>query len=169
MVAAGSAIGSVAWAALVAVGVANFLAHNSAATTVLHVAGGLYLTYLGVREILHRDTSDLELDASTTPERGLSGARAFAQGFVSCILNPKVGLFFLLVAPQYAAPLTVRAILSLGVIDAVVAFAWLGILATGASFMAKKLADSRLRRRIFQTMGLIITAIGLYVIGSAFA
>jgi len=169
LAAAGSAIGSIAWAALVAVGVANFLAHNSSATTVLHVAGGLYLIYLGTREFLHRDDADLDIDSSTSSIRDLPAARAFTQGLISCILNPKVGLFFLLIAPQYAAPLTAKAVLSLGVIDAAVAFAWLGLLAVGASFMAKQLTDATLRRRIFQTMGLIITAIGLYVVASAFA
>ncbi|WP_075833645.1 MULTISPECIES: LysE family translocator [unclassified Rhodococcus (in: high G+C Gram-positive bacteria)] len=168
MVAAGSAIGSIAWAALVAVGAASFLAHTPMAAAALHVAGGLYLMYLGVREFLYRDTSDIELDSIALQAQS-TGWRAFAQGFVSCILNPKVGLFFLLVAPQYAQPLTVYSVLSLGIVDAAVAFGWLGILAFGAAFMSKKLSDARIRQRVFRSIGLVITAVGVYVVLSAFA
>ncbi|WP_280138059.1 LysE family translocator [Tsukamurella pulmonis] len=169
-VAVGSAAGSIAWAALVAFGVARLLSENSIATAVLHVAGGLYLIYLGAREFFRHHDAGIDGEPGgpadgARSDPSLSGA--VLQGAISCLLNPKVGLFFLLVAPQYASPLTAGSVLVLGLVDAVVATAWLSVLAIGASTMSKKLTDPTVRRRVFRTAGLVIVAIGISVIVGA--
>ncbi|MEV1118762.1 LysE family transporter [Actinosynnema sp. NPDC049800] len=50
---------------------------------------------------------------------------SFRSGVLSCLLNPKVGLFFLAVVPQFlpAEAINVGTIMLLGLIDAVVALA----------------------------------------------
>src|SRR5688500_1101274 len=81
-------------AAAAAPGVSALLATSAAAYSTLKLVGIAYLLYLGVRMLL----------AAGRPgdrDEQAPGGRAFAQGFVSNALNPKVALFFLTFVPQF--------------------------------------------------------------------
>jgi threonine/homoserine/homoserine lactone efflux protein len=79
------------------------------------------------------------------------------------LLNPKVGLFFLVVAPQYAPSLSVASILALGVIDAVVALVYLTALAVTANLIFERITDCRAQRRLRLYSGAAIALVGVYV------
>ncbi|WBP93732.1 LysE family translocator [Mycolicibacterium neoaurum] len=161
-VAAGSAMGSLLWACAVAVGLARLLAAHPGLVDVLHFVGGAYLIYLGIREVFN--TGEL-LDDSATRVR--VGVTSFTKGLVSCLLNPKVGLFFLLLAPQYAPNLTVGSILALGVIDAAVAFLYLTALAIVAARIFTRITDPRTQRRLRVGSGAAISAVGVVILVEA--
>ncbi|WP_158861856.1 LysE family translocator [Leifsonia sp. AG29] len=96
---AGSAIGSVAWAAAVALGLAALLEQSAEIYRIVKIVGGLYLIYLGIAAFVasrRRATAGIE---PTTRRTSLWSG--FSAGAVSTMLNPKVGLFFLAVAPQF--------------------------------------------------------------------
>jgi threonine/homoserine/homoserine lactone efflux protein len=162
-VAAGSALGSLVWAAAVALGLGRLLASHPRLVTGLHLAGGIYLIVLGIREML--DTDELIADDRDTPSR--LGRASFARGLISCLLNPKVGLFFLLLAPQYAPALSIAAILGLGVIDAVVAFFYLSVLAVAAAGIFRRIVDPRAQRRLRVGSGAGIALVGGYILFDA--
>jgi threonine/homoserine/homoserine lactone efflux protein len=91
-----------------AVGVSALMAASSAAFTVLKWVGGAYLVYVGLRLLLSRGASAMQLEAvgaASTPARDQLGHKSiFLRGFWTNALNPKVALFFLAFVPQFIAP-----------------------------------------------------------------
>ena len=69
------------------------------AFTAVKVAGAAYLIGLGLWTLLARDA---EAEVALGGERNLR--RAFAQGVVVNVLNPKTALFFLAFLPQFVDP-----------------------------------------------------------------
>ncbi|WP_410873398.1 LysE family translocator [Nocardia sp. A7] len=160
--AAGSGLGSLAWAGAVAVGLAALLAAYPTALQILKVIGGIYLIYLGISGFLHRDTIT-PVDAETGERSGTRLWAAFRDGIVSCLLNPKVGLFFLAVVPQFApadsSPAT--ATLILGAIDGVVAFVWLLVVSVVAAAAVQWLRRPRVGRILGNLSSAALTALGV--------
>jgi threonine/homoserine/homoserine lactone efflux protein len=81
-----------------AVGLTALLASSAMAFTVVRVAGAAYLGYLGVRALRGNGP-----DLTATRTAGSAG-RAYRQGFLVGITNPKVALFFLAFLPQFVDP-----------------------------------------------------------------
>jgi threonine/homoserine/homoserine lactone efflux protein len=83
-----------------ALGLSAILATSATAFTVVKVAGAAYLAYLGVQTLRHAGRPvPVVIARRVRSERG-----AFAQGFFSNLLNPKVALFYLTFLPQFIAP-----------------------------------------------------------------
>ncbi|TKV56314.1 LysE family translocator [Nakamurella flava] len=166
-VAVGSAAGSIVWAALVAGGLAALLEQSAEAFRLLRIVGGCYLLYLGVRSLLAaRHTSAAPVDdpsADAAPARpGRSLVGPFLAGFGSCLLNPKVGLFFLAVVPQFLPDggSVVQAALVLGVIDALVALAYLAVIAALTTRIVGRLHRPHVQRRIEAGSGGLLALLG---------
>jgi len=85
-----------------ALGLSLILATSAEAFTVVKFAGAAYLTYLGIRTI--RDSLRPLLEPAVAAGRTRSVRAAFAQGWLSNILNPKVALFYLTFLPQFISP-----------------------------------------------------------------
>ena len=106
-----------------AVGVSALMAASATAFTVLKWAGAAYLVYVGVRLLLSKPDSAMQLGAAgadSTGSGGQNGLKAvFLRGFWTNVLNPKVALFFLAFVPQFIAP---------GVENKPLAFLLLGLL-----------------------------------------
>lgn len=96
LAALGIALGCLIWGGAVALGLGALLHASAAAYTALKWAGAAYLLWLGLRLILH-------------PRRGLAetglppmaGLTALRRGFLTNILNPKVGVFYVTFLPQF--------------------------------------------------------------------
>lgn len=96
----GSAMGYLVWAALVAVGLAALIEQSAMAYRGLKVLGGVYLVYLGIKAI----RGDRKSPSPSPDTPAVSRTRmwnSFGAGLASTMLNPKVGLFFLAVVPQF--------------------------------------------------------------------
>lgn len=166
--AAGSALGSLLWAFAVAVGLASLLEQSAAAYRIVKIAGGLYLIYLGLRVLLrrrHEATSNL----AERPTRDRAPAAAFGSGVMSCALNPKVGLFFLAIVPQFVPPHSslFTTVLTLGAIDAVIGFAWLVVLAFIAARAVAWLRRPRVTAVLNRVNAGVLTAFGVATVASA--
>jgi threonine/homoserine/homoserine lactone efflux protein len=96
---AGVALGNLgnAWGA--SLGLALLFAVSSLAFTVVKLAGGAYLIYLGVQAL--RAGSP----AAPGPERpALRPTRLFVEGLWVALLNPKTAMFFAAFLPQFMDP-----------------------------------------------------------------
>ena len=93
--------GAFVWGAAAAVGAAALLAASEVAFTVLKLAGAAYLLYLGISMIVasFRHPALPTSDASAKPAGRL--ASSFGRGLLSNILNPKVGVFYIALIPQF--------------------------------------------------------------------
>ena len=81
------------------VGLSALIASSAVAFDTLRYAGAAYLAYLGIRALLRDDA--LELDGGPAPP---SARRAYLDGVLVNVLNPKVALFFLAFLPQFVDP-----------------------------------------------------------------
>jgi threonine/homoserine/homoserine lactone efflux protein len=102
--ATGSGVGALVWAALVGIGLAAILEQSAEVFRWLKIAGGLYLLYLGISSFLKARRAAKEGSAAGAEGQAplrYSTRAAFASGLVSTLLNPKVGLFYLAVVPQF--------------------------------------------------------------------
>ena len=88
--------GTLVHIAAAAAGLSALLAASAVAFSVVKYLGAAYLVFLGVRRLLDR-TAGVTTGAHL--ERRLR--RAFLDGVVVNILNPKTGLFFLAFLPQF--------------------------------------------------------------------
>lgn len=166
--AAGSALGSLLWAFTVAVGLASLLEQSATAYRIVKIAGGLYLIYLGLRVLLRR-RQDATSNFPQPPTGRRAPAAAFGSGLMSCVLNPKVGLFFLAIVPQFVPPHAslFATVLTLGVIDTAVAFAWLLVVASLAARAVTLLRRPRVTTLLNRISAAILTTFGVATVASA--
>jgi threonine/homoserine/homoserine lactone efflux protein len=127
----GVAIGGLFWAVLVAVGLAAIVEQSSTAYRVVKVLGGLYLLYLGVKAFRARRKN--KVDGEPLLPVAASAWSAFGAGVLSCALNPKVGLFYLAVVPQFLTVVTFTGAMTLGLVEVVVAAVVMGVFSVLAS------------------------------------
>lgn len=146
--ATGSSAAAFLWAGLAATGLAVLLESTPRAYELLSLLGGLYLVVLGagtlvsarrrMRAAMVRVPTLVGAERGSLQDGGLpgpeteavcrSGARgatmtgrsAFLAGLATCLTNPKVGLFFLALFPQFTPPETSLAF-TIGVLGGTVA------------------------------------------------
>jgi threonine/homoserine/homoserine lactone efflux protein len=167
--AAGSALGSMLWASAVAVGLASLLEQSATAYRIVKIAGGLYLIYLGLRVLLRRRREEEGFDLQHRSAPSQTPVAAFGAGLLSCALNPKVGLFFLAIVPQFVPPHAplFSTVLTLGVIDTVVAFAWLVVITSLAARAVVWLRRPRVTALLNRVSAAILTTFGVVTVASA--
>lgn len=163
---AGAAIGQLGWALLVGVGLAAIIEQSAEVYQVIKLVGGLYLVYLGI-QAFRRHRKDGGTDA-TAPVPG-SVLRAFLAGLVSNLTNPKVGLFFLAVVPQFL-PEGASAFwmtMLLGATLTLIGGLYLMLLALVAARANAWLNRPRVSRTLERISGGILAVLGIGTIASA--
>lgn len=172
--ATGTSVAIFAWAALAAVGVAAIVSRSSVAYTTLTICGGAYLLALGLGAMrsttARRKSVSGGLTSRDDSARGQEGARrAFVAGVVTCLTNPKTGLFFIALFPQFAAPAasTLFVTFALGGTVAAVVYAYLLGLVVAADLSRRWLARPGVTRSIEVASGAILAALGLFMVTKA--
>jgi len=163
--AAGTAIGSLVWAALVGFGLAALLEQSAEVFRIVKIAGGLYLLYLGVSAFLagrrqaRRGQGEVVAELPAPRRRSSSSLLA---GMLSTMLNPKVGLFFIAVVPQFvSAHASFGETLLLGAIDGLIGMLYLIAVALLASRMIAWLRRPRVTRALERVSAGILAALGI--------
>jgi threonine/homoserine/homoserine lactone efflux protein len=143
-------------------GLGSLLAASALWFTVIKLAGGLYLLYLGLR-LLRAGISPLEL---AVPTVNLSRWRLFANTYLVTALNPKGIIFFVAFLPQFidhnadaAQQLWVLAVTF--VIMAIVNATLYALFAASAR---KVLASPRAQRRFNFAGGSLLSAAGVWAL-----
>ena len=95
---AGLELGNLVHALAAAAGLSAILATSATAFNTVKWLGAGYLVFVGVRT-LTRKPAVIDTDSP-----GVTPKRAFLQGIVVNVLNPKVALFFLSFLPQFIHP-----------------------------------------------------------------
>ncbi len=92
--------GSIVHVAGAALGISAVLATSAHVFTAVKLAGAAYLVFLGLRRLLWRSKD--ESPSADQPRSSLR--RAYWQGVIVNVLNPKTALFFLAFLPQFVDP-----------------------------------------------------------------
>ena len=107
----GLACGMVAHIVAAIVGLSALLASSAELFAVVKLLGGAYLVWLGATAIVRagrgaRGAAGRASPGATGPRPEATPARgsAFRDGLLSMTLNPKAGVFFVAVVPQFGAP-----------------------------------------------------------------
>src|SRR5947208_5732931 len=95
----GVQVGSLVHIAAAALGLSALLLSSALAFNVVKYAGAAYLIYLGVKTLLTKE----KVGPTQAVQKTRLG-RAFCQGVVVNLLNPKSALFFFAFLPQFIDP-----------------------------------------------------------------
>ena len=157
---AGIALGCFAWGLLVAAGLGALLATSRIAYDILRYIGAAYLLYLGVGLLRSPGTALL-------PTVGNQGTAprfvSFRRGFLTNILNPKVGIFYVSFLPQFIpshADVAVVTVL-LTTIHAVLGLFWFGALVLATQPIARALRSGVVRAWLDRLTGGLFIAFGV--------
>jgi threonine/homoserine/homoserine lactone efflux protein len=95
---AGVEVGTFVHVLAATAGLSAVLASSTAAFNTVKWLGAGYLVFVGVRTLTQRPTT------LNTERPGVTPGRAFRQGVIVNVFNPKVALFFLSFLPQFIHP-----------------------------------------------------------------
>src|SRR6202011_5706056 len=99
----GICAGCLSWGLLVSVGLGAILTVSTFAYSVLRLIGACYLVYLGARLLVHRQPLPSgRIETADNPHRSDGGTFSwFVRGFLTNLLNPKVGVFYVTFLSQF--------------------------------------------------------------------
>jgi len=157
--AAGICTGLLAWALAAAFGISAILAGSTLLYQLLKWAGAAYLCWLGIRMLLSSNSEAV----CTNPEVADSRqGQWFSVGLLTNISNPKVGVFYVSLLPQFV-PDNVSAgpfMVALAAIHIVEGALWFILLILATRSLTRWLARPRVRRRVDQLAGVIMIGLG---------
>jgi len=157
----GVSAGTVVHTFAAALGLSAIVAASASAFLLVKLAGAAYLVYLGVRALWK--------PAIALPTERFAGTadtwKAFRQGLLTNVLNPKVALFFLAFLPQFVdvdAPAKTTAFLALGLTFVATGTVWVLILAVAAGELRRFFGrEPRAQAWISRAMGGIFVFLGV--------
>ena len=156
----GIGLGCLVWGVGAALGLTTLLAASTAAFTVLKWAGGAYLLWLGVKLLINPRAT---LEPSYGSTAATSDAASFGRGFLTNMMNPKVGIFYITFLPQFIpSGVNVAAFsLALATIHVVMGLLWFGLLIALTAPIAALLAHPSVLRGLDRLTGIVFVGFGL--------
>ena len=166
----GVAAGVAVWVVAAVTGIAAVLALSATLYTVVKVLGGAYLVYVGLHAVLAARRGDAAEvpDASAGTSSGTGAGRAFRQGLLCNVLNPKAAVFFVARLPQFLPRdpgLADSALVS--VVAPSVTAVWFLLVAQLVAALRRWLARPRVRRAVDTVSGTALMLVGVRVLASA--
>jgi threonine/homoserine/homoserine lactone efflux protein len=161
LTAAGVLCGLGVWVSATALGISALLRASEVGYDVLKVVGACYLLWLGFRSLTSLRRTIEQPAAVEALEAIRSG---FWAGFLTDILNPKVGVFFVSFLPGFI-PSDAGSIgwvtLGFGAWYTVLSALYFAALVAVSSTVAGWMSSARIRRRLDAATGLVLVAFGL--------
>jgi threonine/homoserine/homoserine lactone efflux protein len=148
---AGITTATVAYVALAAAGLSSLILASTAAFDAVKYAGAAYLFLLGLRRLLGRGPERVAEEAAPRTRR-----RAYSEGVVVNLTNPKTIVFVFAFLPQFVDPQASRAwlqVLALGLSLALLGFLSDSMYALAAGTVADRLRGSAAIARVQRWFG----------------
>ncbi len=164
LAASGIALGSLGWGVIVALGLGALLTVSEVAYLILQYAGAAYLCFLGGKmvkdAIMQKGTSAKAPDSLV---HDIEGSRWLARGFLTNILNPKVGVFYVSLLPHFipAGANVANFSIVLASIHAAMGVAWFAVLTTATAPLTRFLNKPATVRSLDGMTGTVLIALGL--------
>ena len=155
LTALGVAAGQATWTVATGIGVGALLVAWQPAFLALRIAGGAYLVVLGAQAFWSAlRPKPVQLERPARP-RG----RAFRQGVLSNLGNPKMLVFFTSLLPQFGH--TAIGLTALGLVFCSLTATWLCGYSFAVARAGEALRAGRLRRLLDALSGCVLVALGL--------
>ena len=156
-------IGGIAvWTLAASAGVAALLSASEPVFRALQIAGAAYLVYLGLQSIVSALSRRADRALPSANASTLTPKRAFRQGLLSNLGNPKIAVFFVSLLPQFVSDgsESFLALAVLGVAFSLMGLAWLTLYAVVVA-KAGQFLRGRVRRALDAVTGTILVAFGI--------
>ncbi len=160
----GISSGTLVWGAGAAVGVSALLTASTVAYTTLKGVGAAYMLYLGGRLLLAAVRPGPAAGTTSDASAQVQGAwHAWRTGLLTNLLNPKIGVFYVAVLPQFlpadASPLAMGLLLAL--VHDLQGMAWFALLVLTAHRARAFLQRRATARAVDGTTGAVLIGFGL--------
>lgn len=153
-------VGVAAWAIAAAVGVAAIVRASAEVFLTLKLLGAAYLIVLGIRALFERARRNEDEPTPLPP----TTVEALRQGVISNVLNPKIGLFFTALLPQFASDdAGLLELLTLGAVFNVMGIVWLATSALALARGRELLRRPRIRALMERITGVVLIGLGVRI------
>lgn len=145
--------GCVCWGSIVLLGLGDYIYESDIFYNIIRYLGGAYLIYLAIDSLRGTSQGKSNPDASTQ----VRSDNWMARGFITNILNPKVGLFYIAVAPSFIslnAPFSTQMAFFI-IIHVGIYFIWTLVLLSFANRITETFNKPGLKRKIDYTISLV--------------
>jgi threonine/homoserine/homoserine lactone efflux protein len=165
LTALGISTGQAIWAFATSFGVVALLVASEVLFLAVKYAGAAYLIWLGLHALIGAWRGDDGVAVARREGPRLKPGKAFAQGLMSDLGNPKMAVFFASLLPQFATPGEglFTALMSLGLIFSLMTFLWLVAYAFVIAKAGEVLRRPAIRRWIESITGTLLVALGLRI------
>jgi threonine/homoserine/homoserine lactone efflux protein len=156
----GIAFALILWVGGTALGLAALLRASGDLLFVLKLVGAAYLAYLGVQTLIESRRKPGDLLDEAPP--AAPAHAVFRQGFLSCITNPKLGVFFVTFLPQFVVPgqALLPRLLELGLIFAGIGWTWMNAYGLFVNRLRGVVTTPRVRRWMQRVTGVVLLGFG---------
>lgn len=166
-VVAGINIGCLAWGTATIVGLTALLTASTVAYTIVRIMGAAYLLWLGASMLWKtlRRKDNLAVEPAVAP----GGLAAFRAGLVTNLLNPKVGVFYMSLLPQFlpaGGPAAGWGALLVG-IHLAIGLVWLPFLVWTAGMTRRFFQRARVRRWLDRITATVLIGLGVKLAAEA--
>ena len=154
----GVSAGQACWTVATSIGLAALLVASEPVFVALKLAGAAYLVYLGLNALRHaiRPAGHAVGLITSSP---LAPPRAFRQGFLSNLGNPKMAVFFTSLLPQFGS--SFWSLLALGLLFCSLTLFWLSAYSLAVARAGDLLRRPRIRRSLDALTGTLLVAFGV--------
>ena len=159
----GVSTGQAVWTLAASAGITALLLASEPAFLAVKLVGAIYLVFLGGQMLLRAlRRSRVPVDI-VTPTSGLPPAKAYRQGVISNLGNPKMAVFFTSLLPQFAPESGPRfaTFTALGLCFCAMTAAWLTAYAFAVARAKTVFERPRVRRVVDGLTGAVLVALGL--------
>ena len=159
----GSNVGVSIWTLATAAGVAAVLRSSATVYDALKLVGALYLVWVGVRTLWDSRRARGDTRDGAAPRRPIDKRGGFKQGLMTDLANPKVGIFFTSLLPQFVSPhgSPLLQMLMLGGIYIAFSLVWMCGYALVAVRLSHILSRARVKAVIDRFSGLVLVGVGI--------
>ncbi|MBC3767123.1 LysE family translocator [Neptunicella marina] len=144
-------------------GISILLVQSALAFSIFKLLGAAYLIWIGVKALVnaYKTPAVNSINQTSTTKTSVSLKRAFTEGFLTNVLNPKVSMFYLAAFPQFisieGSPLSAYALVTA---HSLVNLLWFSAMVMMMSKVKTVAANARFRRWLNSVTGVVFIGFG---------